>query len=477
MRFGFGLERIGLAALARPRLFGFFLVLVTAIAGWHVPRVDFNGSLMSILPDSSKTYLEYQEQKEEFRDFSRDVAVILKSPRLFTASGLEDLRSIQLELALVDGVSGTASLFSIPDPDPQTGELGEFFPPYLEDDEQALSLLSRLLERFPAASNLVAMEEQSALIVVALDLGEDDARNARAYGSLREIKSAVSGIAPADFEIKYAGLTPIGLTILDTLVRDQVRLTVLGLVLGALVAIVLFRNLSAALVCAIPPALTAIWSVGLLSMMGISINYLTTVLPTLALVLAYADGIVLYHCWNRENAGHAAADSERMIENLSFAVRRIGPATALTSITTAVAIASFTISPNTAMVEFGWLGVVFITFAFFAVITALPVSAFLVVKLRWAKPGKSHIPEFPFLTRFAIAAGRHAYLVAGIAIIAAALMFLLHNLLQAEYRVTDYLPTKSETLTAETVANEIFGGAVNPLGNNHPLQPVEASGQ
>ncbi len=137
---GFGLERIGVSALRHPLLFSIIIVFVTFVAAAFIPSVKFNGNVISVVPQQSVNFKNYDAQKRNFRDFSRDVAVIIKSPRINTASGLEDLRFMQLELAITEGISSAISLFSIPDPDPQTGELRQFFPNQIKDDAQAAQL-------------------------------------------------------------------------------------------------------------------------------------------------------------------------------------------------------------------------------------------------------------------------------------------------------------------------------------------------
>jgi len=161
---GFGLERIGVAAIRHPLIFSIVLVVVTAIAAAFIPSVKFNGNVTSVVPKQSENYKNFDRQKRDFRDFSRDVAVIIKSPRLNTASGLEDLRFMQLELAITDGISSAVSLFSIPDPDPKTGELRQFFPNQIKDDDEAVALLERLASDYPQASSLISDDKQSVLL-------------------------------------------------------------------------------------------------------------------------------------------------------------------------------------------------------------------------------------------------------------------------------------------------------------------------
>ncbi len=455
---GFGLERIGVAALRRPVIFSLLLVLVTALAAAFIPSVKFNGNVISVIPKQSENFKNFDRQKRDFRDFSRDVAVIIKSPRLNKASGLEDLRFMQLELAITDGILSAISLFSIPDPDPETGELKQLFPNEIEDDSQAKSLLDRMARDYPQASSLISKEQDTVLLLVALDLDINAGNDAQAFKAFENLKKSVEASAPDDFELYYSGLTPIGITILDTLINDQLRLTLLGLALGALIAMLFFRSIVAAFICAVPPMLTAIWSIGMFGMAGIPITYLTTILPTLALILAYADGIVLYHRWNKLNSKPDENGNVDKRANLKEAVLKIGPASALTSLTTAFAISSFALSSSEALVEFAWIGVILVIFAFLAVIVGVPVLGIWLMKLGLIKQHIQKESRFSFGVLSRKIYEKNATIISCLAFIVVIALFYVHSALRPDYRITDYLPTNSESLKAEKISNDVFGG-------------------
>ncbi|MCU0791223.1 MAG: MMPL family transporter, partial [Nitratireductor sp.] len=319
--------------MRRPVLFSLALLIFSVIAATQVLKVRFDGDVTAILPETSEAYQNYFNNRERFRDFSRDITILVESPRLMTASGLEDLRFLQLELAVTENVANATTLFSIPLADPQTGELGQFFPEEITSDAQARDLVRRLLEQYPQAGQLVAPDSNAALLIVTLP---DGLPKNQGYSSYMAIKDAALAAAPADFKLRFTGLTPIGATIVSGLITDQLRLTVIGIVLGAAIAFVVFRSLAAAIICAVAPGLTALWTIALFGWLGTPINYLTTVLPTLALIVSYADGIMLYFRWQQENS--VSDDPE---DNMVRTIKAVGPASSLTSITTLLAFLSF----------------------------------------------------------------------------------------------------------------------------------------
>lgn len=450
---GFGLEKIGLAAKRRPVIFSVLILVLSAVAALQIPNVRFNGDVTATLPEDTGAYRDFFEQKRQFRDSARDVTMLVRSERLFTAQGLEDLRFLQLDIAVSPGVTSAVSIFSIPDPDPQTGEIGQFFPQRIENDEQARELIDEALQRYPQASRLVAPDHDTAVIIVSLGnsliSGEDNA-----YADYQFLKQNVEETKPGDFEVLYTGLTPIGATIVGALVSDQVTLTLIGLLLGTGIAFYIFRSLMAALICATPPAMTALWSLGMFGYLGVPITYLTTVLPTLALVLAFADGIVLFFRWQSSNAQGGDLD-----ENLVEAIRRVGPASALTSVTTVLAFLSFSFASGTALKTFSMLGMVVVTLAFVSVIIGLPLAAHWAIRAGLVKSGKVRMPAFGGLGPRLFALVRSGPgIISALALALVALLSVVHFFVTPEFRITDYLPASSEARQAEELTNEVIGG-------------------
>ena len=448
---GFGLERIGLITLKFPRFFSLLLVAACVFAGISITSLQFNGNVTAVLPEDSKAYNDFFEQKELFRDSAKDITMIVRSDRLMSAEGLEDLRSLQLDLAITDGVENATTLFSIPKPDPQTGVFGSYFPEVIENDDEAKKFVAELLKAQPQAIGLIVPEDNIAVIRLSMESGVDDKESYLIYAALQE---EVEELKPDDFEVLFTGLTPLGVTIVEALISDQTKLTLIGMSLGAAIAFFVFRSLLAALICAIPPGITALWTIALFAITGNPLNYLTTILPTLALILAFADGIVLYYRWQRSNV-----DSDDFMENLRTAVKRVGPASALTSVTTALAFSSFAFASSSALKTFSYLGVGAVSAAFFAVIIALPLASYWAIKFGFVKSGKVPKPLFENLGALA-----HKFvfprpmLISFVAIIVVIGLGFVHTLVRPEYRITDYLPLNSDSRVAERIANESLGG-------------------
>ena len=135
---GFGLEKLGLVASAPSGGLHAVLLLVFVVRGLRrFPKVRFDGDVTAILPENSEAYRNYFDNRERFRDFARDLTILVESDRLITASGLEDLRFLQLELAVTPRSPTRRRCFRFRWRTGKPARLGQFFPEEIQSDEDA----------------------------------------------------------------------------------------------------------------------------------------------------------------------------------------------------------------------------------------------------------------------------------------------------------------------------------------------------
>lgn len=452
-KIGFGFERIGLLALRFPIFFSLALVCLTAFTAFNAVNLKFNGNILAVLPKSSPIVDQYYKTLGDYRNFSRDVTILVEADNLASVEGIDALRNLQLELSLVDRVASVSSILSVPDFDPLTGDYKDWFPLNISSDAEAKLLLNKLVAKYPQVKSLYSEKRKVAVLIATLDVGiqDDDVVSINSYYELKE--TALQAV-PANFKVSFTGLTPIGAAIKKALVSDQIRLTVFGILLGAGISFLIFRNLLAALICAMPPIFTALWSVGLFAYFGVQVTFLTTVLPILALILAFADGIFMYFRWRTFNS-----ENNDLLGNLQNTIIRVGPACALTSITTALAFISFHYVQSDVLDEFAIMGAGVVLLAFIAVIIGMPLVLYWFVKFGIIKPIQTPKPSFQnFGKNWRVISLGRPVLVSAIGLLLVFVLGSVHNLIKPEYIVTDYVPKQEDVYYAETLANDVIGG-------------------
>ncbi len=449
---GFGLERIGIAALRHPYIASLLLLFSLMYSAFAIPSLGFDGNVINVINRNSKAYRDFKFQNENFRNFSADTWLIVKAPRLDTATGLEELRSLHLDLALEDNVSGVFSIFSLGDTAKGVDSFEPLVPDVIESDEQARQVIANLLRDQPTASAIISPQKKAIMLVVSLASNGPVTEDGLS-GILARLKATAIKYAPSDVEILLSGYPAIRAAIVSAIISDQTVLTLLGIAIGALLSLMVFGNFASALVCTIPPAIAVTWILAVFATTGVRLNFLTTVLPTLALIISFADGIVLHFRWQTLNK-----QSGDTVANLENALWQVGPASSLTSITTAMAFLSFAWASNTSMNDFAFYGMVAVLLAFVAVIVSLPLTCLWSSKL-FPRGVPARGPAFGSTGKVV---AKNVLKKPSATLIISLLLLVgfgwIHLQLEPSYSTNSHLPYKSEIRAAEAISDEAFDG-------------------
>ena len=449
---GFGLERIGLLVLRAPVLVGLLLTVTFAVAAASIPKVSFDGRLIDILSEN-QAFQSYAEVKENFRDASQDIFFLVEAPTLFTAEGMEALRLFHIDLALVEPVEAVYSVFSLGELDFAEERYRLALPPTFESDAQVAAELEALRSAQPAARALVLPDASAAIVVVTL-MAPIDADNRLIASLTADVFAALDDIVPDGFTVTAGGIPTIQATVVESLRDDQWRMALFALLIGAVIGMVVFRSIVASLVCAAPAAVAVIWLLGLFNLLDIEINFLYAILPSLALILALVDSIVFFFHWQAANA--EGGDPRK---NLRDSILRIGPASAMTSITTALAFAALAYAQNPALQKLAGLGMLSVAMAFISFITVLPTLCLLVVRFS-GRAGRKRPSFAQFGGPIGRWAGRAAMSRVMFAILIAVTLGVIHFQVGTNFQMERYFPPDATVVETEAELGNLFGGTV-----------------
>jgi predicted RND superfamily exporter protein len=367
---GFGAERIGLVAIRWPKQTACALLLVLAFIGASLPFVSFDNDIHRVFltdSDVSKAQVAYRAAQDPPQS---TILLYISAPHAFAARELMQLRDLVLDLEFLDGVQAVASPFALRFPPDESATNGRaVFALDIGEDYAAD------VERFRALDtglpSFVNADLSAMLVAVSVDLER---------GSVAELAGVMSaefeGALPDGISVEFTGEDLISHEIVTGLKDDLIALNLWGSLLVGFAALVLLRDLRM-VALAVVPALCGAASVLALSVwLGFPINVLSNVIPILLLILGVADGVHL--------AGHLKSTGESAAQT----VAGIGPACALTAVTTALAFTCIMVTRNAQMFEFAVLGALGTLLAFAISITVFALLAGVMT------PSKGSGPQF-----------------------------------------------------------------------------------
>lgn len=463
---GFGLERLGLAALRRPAMAGIIIVLACLLCIGGLFRLGYSGANVDILRDGSQELAHYDELLTSFRNFNNDAVVLIRSPDLLSVKGIETYRDLHFEFQFNERVQSVLSLFSLVQYDEEKGGWLSALPAQFESDAEVAEALEKLSEEIPNSKSLFAPGSNSAVIVVYAK--PDAVQDAQVRETIRQLKVIADDFETRDFSITIAGQPAIRADLINSITSDLVKLLPFAALLCALIAFTIFRAVVPVLITISAPLVSLLWLTGGMGLAGQDINFLTNILPVLVIVVVFSDALHLYLKW--EGLVQSGVEAR---EALGEAIRNVGPACVLSAATTAIALFSLVLSHNNGLIGFGIVGGLAVIAGYAAVITVTPLVTLLVL-------GAGYTPKQAGAARLSSASAfvvkmleyRFVLLIAGLGLTAAGLY--AHARIDSRFQLIDYLAAGSEVSVGEHFIDEAYPGstplfAIVRLPDDRPL--------
>ena len=471
IRMGFGLEILGHWALRAPRLTLALVACLVIGAGFSASRIGFDDSLYSIYSNDTADFEHFNVLSELFPVLRDREVILFEGPDTTTRAGLELIRSIHLEVQFVDGVLGATSLFSTRQKSVGGAVPEPVFPREIPDGAELDAVLDQVAASPLAGERILAPDRSATLMTVAIDPDSDAIETSL---NIREVaQSTFDELSDGlDMEIGFTGAPLLRSDILTSLRQDQRRLNGIGFAVTLLLCMAFFGRLRLVALALLPGATGIVWILGTLAAVGQDINAINSVLPTLVLVIAFSDSL---HMTNSMRTALSEGLSAR--EAAERCVTRVGPACAMTSITTAIAFCSLATSSSEAIGRFGVAGAVATTLAYLAVITIIPCLGALILR---PSDGPTRGVIDGWLSRLtsqiAGAAGnvvsRHARAVVVTGTVMLAITSVFYFSVEPRYGYRDFLPDQSRANEVIDRIDTLFSGADNATILIHRTVPA-----
>lgn len=432
---GFGGERLGLVALKFPRSATVLLFVVLVLIGSTLSRLSFDDDIHRVfLSDSAFSQAQRAYEAEQSPPLTTAL-ILVTSLDTMDAQDMTVLRDLSLDLEFVDGVTAVASPFILrwpPTPNAPSGRplFGTQIESNFVDNLASFEALATGLPTF--------LNDDFTAMLLSVSINTDQTT---VLTAMSDIQVELDRALPDDFSADVTGEDIISAEIVSGLKDDLIALNLWGALIVTLAAFALLRDFRMALVAVVPALFGAAGVLALTVWLGYPITVLSNVIPILLLVLGVADGVHLAGYLKDENTVRGA-------------VSTVGPACALTALTTTVAFASIMLTGNAQLFEFAVLGavgtmlsfaIVIVTFALlgrFVSLSAKPVPQFSAVfAQRLAKTGAA-------LPRATVATCAIILIIAGFGFSQTKAWFPLYQ----------NLPDHSATLATNDAISNDFGG-------------------
>jgi uncharacterized protein len=457
---GFGLERLGLLTLRFPRILGVFVLAVTAFCLYQLPKASVDGDLLRVYAHSGPDYDAYRELADTFGTFENDIYVLVRSPNLTSPETIEEIREMALGLTLSDFLSGSMSAFTLRKPGPNGGTL-PVVPEGMTSPEEVKAALIDLQQNDPLMRNLINPDLSGVVIILFPNHEVVNERGTKAM--IEDLRSSLGLYASANIQVELTGPPIWTSEMLGATVDDQIKFTIYGFSLGALIAFLSLRSFWGALIVSATPFVAVFWIMGLIVAFFGSFTFLTIIVTTVILVIAFAES--LFFVFNWLAYWRDGMDPYKAVDET---VKVIGPASALTMLTTLVSFASLSLTAGQGIREFSIAGTIACLTNFVCLMTFLPLLLKTAIRLGLKLP---KTPSFAIRALIPVSwfmATRLGRPLAVLAILGTGLLLIPYFLIQPRFSIQDYMTKDSAALAAAQSIDSGVGG-VAPIYISVPL--------
>ncbi len=461
--FSFGLEKLGLVALKAPAVVAVLIVIATVLGLVGLSKLQVDDSLSELFRTNTEEFRRYEAIDKRFPSSEYDVLVVVEGHDLLKRKQLEAFAGLTTELQLVDGVSGLVSMLSARGKPDATGYAAPLVPDEMPEDGPAFdAMIDALKSNDIVKGKFLSDDGQLAMIIIALD---------RKVVQEKTAKVVIGDInATVDEQLKDTGLTAkmtgapvMQLEIRNAVERDQLLYNGLGLLFGAVIAVIFFRRVSLMLVAALPPVLAVIWSLGLLGWMGFKLNLFLNVMTPLIMVMGFADSMQMVSAIRIR-----LREGDNRYQAVRFAINIVGPACVLAHGVALLAFLALLLSDSGLIRTFGMAGALAVFISFIAVILVLPILGVMLIRNEETL-AKDRTPADALMDGLGVIVGQivdrvvhRPYLYTFIGIVLFFLFGAAFAELPTRYRLADQVPDREQALDATSRIDQKLTGA-NPV--------------
>ncbi|MBU1211892.1 MAG: MMPL family transporter [Alphaproteobacteria bacterium] len=462
-RFSFGLDKLGLVALAAPYVSAVVILILSMMAVYGVSILKVDDSLSELFRTDTEEFRQYEQIDRLFPSSEYDVLVVVEGENLLSREAIRRFADATIELQLSDGVGGLVSMLSARGKPDENGYAAPIVPDEIPDDGPAYeAVLEQLRTNDIVKGKFLSDDGTLALIVISLD------RQTVAEQSLRTVidglkQATETSFAGSDLNVKFTGAPVMQLEIRNAVERDRLIYNGLGFLVGLVVAYLFFRRLSLTLIAVAGPAIAILWTLGVIGALDFRLNLFINVITPLILVQGFSDSMHLVLAVRR-----AVMAGEDRFAAARAAVIDVAPACLLTAMNAAIAILSLSLADSALIRTFGKAALLAVAISYIAVAVVVPTLAVLLVRkeektIAHPDDETGGVGVLQRVTDAVVGfSARHPVSLSLFGIAAVVATGLIYSTLEPRYRLADQVPDQEQALAGSARLDSKLTGA-NPV--------------
>lgn len=351
---------------------------ITAFFALQLPRAQLDNNNFRFVPDKDPARLASKRIDDVFGSqifimvgLERRFSTVLEAEFL---TKLRDYGKKVEELPIVDQVAsiittdyigGSADGISV---EPLVSE------DFTGKPEEIAVVRDRLLEWDLYRRGLVSDDFKSTQVLISLDLNAENAGSPESVEAYLRVKEFAEAMDFPGTRIYVTGMPVMSAVVNEATAADLRFLIPLVSITVLIVLFLSFRRIGGIVLPLLTVAISAIWAIGAMALLGVKLSIISTVMPVILVAVGSAYGIHVVSHYYDEMAGKRGLSDEDHRLLIYALLRKVGRPVLLAALTTFAGFGSLCFTSVVPIFEFG-------VFASFGVLVAFAVAVTLIPAL------------------------------------------------------------------------------------------------
>jgi predicted RND superfamily exporter protein len=358
--------------ILRNRLINLVIILIlTGYMAYMATGIKISYDFQQMLPYSDSISIEYHHFKEVFGEDGSVMFIGIKSDNLFELDVFNDWWDLTYSIKAMEGVEEVVSLGRIYQlqKDDSLRKLNFDLVFKNKPRSQAeLDSLKKVVLSIPFYEGFLINKATGATMMM-VTLNQKELKNKNRVRLVRDIVDLTDKFGENNnVKVHYSGMPYIRIKIAEKLQKEQVIFIAAALILTLLIILAFFRSFKIAFFTLLIVIVNVAWIFGLNVLLGYKLTILTALLPPLLIVIVVENCIFMLTKFHHEFRHHG-----NKIKALSRMILRLGSTNLLTNAATAAGFATFIITGNKILTEFGILASLSILVAYVLTLVLVPI--------------------------------------------------------------------------------------------------------
>jgi len=347
------------------------ILTITIVLGYFaVTNIKIDNTYGTMLPKDSQPKKDYELLKKSFGGSESLLIFAIETENLYQKDKFQawyDFGERVAAFSAVDSVLSEAHLYQVK----RDAENKVFYFDAIiqnrPETQEEIDSLRTIIRSNPLYNDILYNEETNASLMMVF-INENIMSDMKKANILFDIEAISLDYEAILGPVRVSGMPHIRVAVGKKLKAELGLFIALSIGVTSLLLFFFFRSLKIVLIANTVVFVGVIWSLGSIGALDYQLSILMVLIPPLIIVISIPNCIFLINKFHQEIKDHG-----NKAKALSRVIQKIGNATFLTNLTTALGFSTFIFTNSERLSEFGLIASMNILFVFLLSITILPI--------------------------------------------------------------------------------------------------------